>query len=116
MVLGVSGVFETTLVLAAAKAATLVFGGLVTLMSFRAYRRTGSPALRALMVGIGLVTAGAILGGVLHQVLDLELETSVAVQSIFTAIGFGVLTYSLYADTTAESSSGRTETTRVRRG
>jgi branched-subunit amino acid ABC-type transport system permease component len=95
-------VIEATLVLAVAKAATLVFGGLVTLMSFRAYRRTGSPALRALMVGIGLVTTGAILGGLLHQFVGLPLETSVSVQSIFTAIGFAVLSYSMYADSGTE--------------
>lgn len=84
--------------LTASKAATLLFGGLLTLLSVRAYRRTGSPALRALAVGIGLVTAGAILGGVLHRILGLSLATSATLQSVFTAVGFGVLTYSLYTE------------------
>ena len=82
----------------AAQTATFVFGGAVTVLAVRAYRRTGSPALRALAVGIGLLTAGALLGGTLHQVAGLGLRTSVTVQSVATAVGFAVLTYSLYTD------------------
>jgi len=89
---------ERTLLLVIAKTATLTFGTLLTYLSHSAYRRTGSGALRALAVGIGLVTAGAILGGGLHQLLGLPLRTSVIVQSVFTAAGFAVLTYSLYTD------------------
>jgi hypothetical protein len=93
-----SSVFDPRLVLAAMKSVTLVFGGILTWLSMRAYRRTGAPALRALGLGIGLVTAGAFLGGLLHQTDVLGLELSVSVQSVFTAVGFGVLTYSLYVD------------------
>lgn len=88
---------ETTVVLALTKAATLSFGALLAGLSWRAYRRTADPALRALAVGIGLVTVGAILGGVLHKGIDIRLAVAVSVQSIFTATGFAVLTYSLYA-------------------
>ena len=76
---------------------TLACGGLVTLLAGRAYRRTGSPALRALAAGLGLVTVGSLTAGVLHQFLGTPFETSVAVQSVFTAVGFAVLAYSLYA-------------------
>lgn len=88
----------TAALLVAAKTATLVFGGIITVLAVRAYRRTGSPALRALALGIGLLTAGALVGGALHQLLGLSLEIGVLVQSCFTAVGFGVLTYSLYTD------------------
>lgn len=87
----------TTVVLVAAKTATLVFGGALTVLSYKAYRRTGSPALRALALGIGLLMAGAIVGGLLHQVVGLGLEESVSVQSVVTAVGFAVMTYSLFA-------------------
>lgn len=89
--------------LTAAKTVTLLFGGTLTLLSFRAYRRTGSPALRALAGGIGLVATGAILGGALDQVLDFPLRTSATIQSVFTALGFGVLTYSLYTESPAQA-------------
>ena len=89
---------EQTLLLVVTKATTLTFGTLLTYFSYRAYRRTHSGSLRALTVGIGLVTVGAILGGGLHQLADLPLRLSVSVQSVFTALGFAVLTYSLYTE------------------
>lgn len=79
------------------KSLTLVMGGLVTFFSYRAFSRTGSPALRALAIGFGIVTAGAFLGGVLHQLTSIGFETSVLVQTVLTTIGFGVIVYSLYA-------------------
>ncbi|MFB6141531.1 MAG: hypothetical protein ABEJ26_13980 [Halosimplex sp.] len=100
--------FETAILLAASKTATLSFGALLAGLSWRAYRRTADPALRALAVGIGLVTVGAILGGVLHKVLDIELAAAVSVQSVFTAAGFAVLTYSLYAGNGTERESSQT--------
>ncbi len=94
----------TATVLVAAKTATLVFGGVLTLFSYRAFRRTGSPALRALTAGIGLLVVGATLGGLLHQVVGLSLAVSVSVQSVFTAAGFAVMTYSLYVKVPAPTS------------
>jgi|AntRauTorcE11898_2_1112593.scaffolds.fasta_scaffold60140_2 phage tail protein X len=86
---------------------TLLCGGTVTLLAWRAYRRTASPALRALAAGLGLVTIGALLAGGLHQFLGVRFETSVGVQSTFTALGFVTLAYSLYA---RWDPPGRTET------
>lgn len=88
----------TTVILVAAKATTLIFGGALTLLSYRAFRRTGSSALQILTVGIGLLTTGAIVGGILHQFVGVPLEVSVSVQSVFTAVGFAVMTYSLFTD------------------
>lgn len=76
---------------------TLVCGGTVTLLAGRAYRRTESQALGALAVGLGFVTVGALVAGVLHQLVGLDFGTGVTVQSTFTAVGFAVLAYSLYA-------------------
>jgi len=84
-----------------AKTLTLVIGGLITYYSFRAYRRTGATQHRLLSVGFGILTLGAIAGGVLDLVVgtyygeDL-LYTSVFVSSATTAIGLAVILYSLY--------------------
>ncbi len=86
---------DTYLVLT--KAVTLLAGGFVTLLAVRAYRRTGSAALRALAIGLGLVTLGGLLGGAVHQFTGLDIRVGVGIQSTFTAIGFAVLAYSLYA-------------------
>lgn len=83
--------------IAATQTVTLLAGGFVTLLAVRAYRRTGAPALRALAVGLGLVTAGALLAGVVHQVARTDIATAIAIQSTAMALGFTVLAYSLYA-------------------
>lgn len=89
------------LLIVASKTATLLCGGLVTTLAYRAYARTGSPALRALAFGLAFVTVGALVAGALHQFVGVSLQAGVAVQSAFTALGFVVLAYSLYARSTA---------------
>ncbi|MFC4408025.1 DUF7521 family protein [Haloarchaeobius iranensis] len=82
------------------KTLALVFGGLITYFATKAYRRTGSPALRALAVGFGFVTLGAILAGAFDQFLmgPDDRTVALAVESLLTTVGFGVILYSLYAD------------------
>jgi len=96
---------DLTLVVVATKAVTFTFGGILTWLSYRAFLRTRAPAMRALAAGIGLVTVGALLGGVVHQVLELSMLAGVAVQGVFSAAGFVVLTYSLYAEGPSRSVS-----------
>lgn len=86
----------STLVLVVAKTVTVVLGSVITLLAARAFRRTGSPALRSLAAGIGLITLGALAGGALHQVFGVALAVGVAVQAVCTAVGFAVMTYSIY--------------------
>lgn len=81
-----------------AKAGILVLGGLITFFSYKAYQRTGVPALRLLALGFGVVTFGSFLGGVLDQLLGIELATSVLIDSLLTLLGFVVIFYSLYAE------------------
>ncbi len=85
-------------VLVATKTLTLVCGVVLTTLTYRAYRRTHSTAMRVLSVGIGLVTAGAVLAGSLNQLAGVPLVVSTTVESLFTAAGFLVMTYSLYSD------------------
>lgn len=81
------------------KTLSLVMGGLVTYYAYRAYRRTEAPALRALAIGFGLVTLGALLAGALDQVVRVEDRTwALLVESALTALGFAVILYSLYAE------------------
>jgi len=91
---------EVGILLVVAKTITVVCGSTLTVLAARAARRTSSRALRALAAGIGLLTIGALAGGLGHQYLGVSLEASVTVQSVFTALGLGVMTYSLYADDT----------------
>lgn len=79
-----------------AKVVGLVLGGLLTHLALRAYRRTGSPALRAVAVGFGVVTFGLALGGGLDRVLGFEFMVGVLAQSVLLVVGFAVIAYSLY--------------------
>ena len=91
-------VHPSTVLMVAAKTLTLACGLVLTTLTYRAYRRTRSTAMRVLSVGIGLVTAGAVLAGSLNQLAGVPLTVSTAVESLFTAAGFLVMTYSLYSD------------------
>lgn len=83
------------LAIVSANTVTLVVGGFVTLLAYRAHRRTGSRSLRALTVGLGCITVGTLLGGLLHQSGVAPLLVGVTVQSGFTALGFLLLAWSL---------------------
>jgi len=87
-----------TTVVIALKTLTLALGGLITFFAFKAYRRTGSPALRALTIGFGIVTLGALLAGVADQALHLRRSTVLVIESALSAVGFAAIAYSLYAD------------------
>lgn len=80
------------------KAGTLLFGGLITYLSYKAYRTTGSPDLRSLSAGFAIVTLGALLGGFADQILHVDLNVGVLVDSVLTMVGFLVITYSLYRE------------------
>ncbi|MFC6723084.1 hypothetical protein ACFQE1_01490 [Halobium palmae] len=80
------------------KTLTLVLGGSITFYAFKAYRRTTSPALRALALGFGAVTLGALFAGIIDQLLPLNPDFALVVESSFTTIGFGIILYSLYVE------------------
>jgi hypothetical protein len=83
-------------VIVATKTLTLLLGGMITFLSLKAYRRTGSASLRALAVGFAIVAIGSLLGGSSWLIFDTDLLTSVAIESVVLTIGFGVVVYSLY--------------------
>jgi hypothetical protein len=82
----------------ALKTLVLILGGLITYFALKAHRRTGEPALRALAIGFGIVTLGALTAGALDQVLRAEQELALLAESLLTAVGFGVIVYSLYVE------------------
>lgn len=98
----------STVLLVAAKTVMLICGIALTTVTYRAYARNGAPAMRALSYGIGLVTAGGVLAGSLHQLVGVPVATSSVVESVFMAAGFAVMTYSLYAEQPAGPASPET--------
>jgi len=86
----------TPTAIVALKTITLLLGGTITYLSYKAYRRTGAPPLRALAAGFGVVTLGSLLAGVLDQVLQSGFQLGLFVESALVALGFGIIVYSLY--------------------
>lgn len=80
------------------KTGILLFGGLITYFSLKAYRRTRAPALRALTIGFGTVTLGALLGGIVDQVLGIPFGVGILIDAMLTLVGFMIITYSMYAE------------------
>jgi len=80
------------------KTLTLVLGGIITYLAFKAYQRIGSAALRSLTLGFGLITLGALLAGVVDQVVGLQTDLAIVVESVLTVIGLAVIIHSLYVD------------------
>jgi hypothetical protein len=81
------------------KTLTLLLGGSITYYAFKAYRRTGSPALRALAAGFGVITVGALAAGIVDQLVPMLGPTvALVVESLFTTLGFGVILYSLFVE------------------
>lgn len=80
------------------KVLTLVLGGLITFLAWKAYRRTDEQSLRALTWGFAVITLGSLLAGVVHLLSPMGLLAGVLLQSILTAVGFAVIVYSLYVE------------------
>lgn len=80
------------------KTITLGLGCGIAYIAYKAYRRTRSPSLRALAVGFGIVTIGALFAGIAHQLLGVGLQAGILINSVLTALGFTIIMYSLYAE------------------
>lgn len=80
------------------KTVILLLGSGITFIAYKAYRRTGAASLRALGVGFGIITFGALLAGIANQILSVSLEMGVLINSILVAIGFAIILYSLYLE------------------
>jgi len=74
--------------------------GILTYLAYQAYRRTGSPSLRTLTVGLGLVATSTLAGGLLYQLGFIEFDVCIGVESSLTAVGFLVVLYALYVGDT----------------
>lgn len=80
------------------KTLTLALGGLVTYLAYSAFRKTGASGLGLLAGGFATITLGALVAGILDQLLLVPAETALTIESALTALGFAVIAYSLYRD------------------
>lgn len=90
---------HTDALVVALKAITLGLGGMITYFAYRAYTRTRAKPLKYLALGFGFVTFGSLLAGAFDQFfVDISRDLALVVESALTAIGFAIITYSLYSE------------------
>ena len=80
------------------KTVILLLGGTITYFAYQASQRTRTTPLRTLALGFGVITVGALFGGVAHQFVSASIVSGVLINSILTAAGFAIITYSLYME------------------
>jgi hypothetical protein len=84
--------------LVVAKLVTLALGAAIAVEAYRGYRRHDSWPMLYLAVGFAIISVGAIVEGLLFDVLKLSIFTSGAIQTAIVAVGMAVVLYSLHAD------------------
>ncbi|RBI59781.1 hypothetical protein DMJ13_21975 [halophilic archaeon] len=80
------------------KTVILLLGSSITYIAFKAYQRTGTPSLRVLGIGFGVVTFGVLLAGIAHQILLVSFQVGILINSVLVAIGLAIVMYSLYLE------------------
>lgn len=74
---------------------TAVGGLFVAALAYRGYRRNGSAKMRALAVGVGLLTTGVFLAAVTTAVLGAGDGVVLLVRGLVTVIGLCTVLYAI---------------------
>lgn len=74
---------------------TAVVGLFVATLAYRGYRRNGSAKMRALAVGIGLLTTGVFLAAVTTAVIGAGDGVVLLVRGLVTVIGLCTVLYAI---------------------
>ena len=85
--------------LVVAKLITMVIGLVIAATAYRGYRRSGSEPMWYLAVGFAIISVGAVIEGILFDVLQFSIFWAGTVQTSIVALGMLVILYSLYGGT-----------------
>lgn len=84
--------------LVVAKLVTMGLGVLITYQAYRGYRTHGSDPMLYVAIGFLFVSVGAVIEGVLFEIVGLSIFTAGAIQTSIVAVGMLVILYALYGD------------------
>jgi len=79
----------------ASRALTAGVGLFVAALAYRGFRRNGAPKMRALAVGIGLLTAGVFLAVVVADLVGAGAGIVLLVRGLVTVVGLTAVLYAL---------------------
>ena len=79
-----------------AKLVTMVLGFLIAYQAYRGYRRNNSRPLLYVAIGFVFISFGAVIEGILFDVVGFTLSDSGTVATIIVAVGMLSVLYALY--------------------
>ena len=82
--------------LVAGKLVTMTLGFVIAYQAYRGYRRNDSAPMLYVAVGFLFISFGAVIEGVLFEVVGLSFTQAGAVQTAIVAVGMLFVLYSLY--------------------
>ncbi|KAB1185135.1 MULTISPECIES: hypothetical protein [Haloferax] len=82
--------------LVVAKLVTMLLGFLIAYQAYRGYRRNDSQPMFYVAVGFVFISFGAVIEGILFDVVGLSLSDAGTVATIIVAIGMLSVLYALY--------------------
>lgn len=86
-----------------AKLITIALGLLIAYQAYRGYRTHGSPPMLYVAIGFVFISVGAVIEGILFEIVGLEIYRASAIQTGIVALGMLVILYSLYGSGTVRS-------------
>lgn len=89
-----------------AKLVTVGLGLLITYQAYKGYRIHGSEPMLYVAIGFLFISVGAVIEGVLFDVVGLSIFLSGTIQTTVVAIGMLVILYSLYGRIPQETKGG----------
>lgn len=87
---------QTFAILSVLKLFTVAAGLYIVYLGTRAYQKNPQRPLLWLVVGILVLTLGAISEGAAYQGLNWSLDQSHVFEALVTLLGFGILVYSVW--------------------
>lgn len=79
-----------------AKLVTMLLGFLIAYQAYRGYRRSNSQPMLYVAIGFVFVSFGAVIEGILFDVVGLSLENAATVATAIVAVGMLTILYALY--------------------
>ena len=79
-----------------AKLVTMTLGFVIAYQAYRGYRRSNGQSMLYLAIGFAIISFGAIIEGVLFDVVGLTLHNAGMVATATVALGMLTILYSLY--------------------
>ncbi|WP_254538779.1 DUF7521 family protein [Halomarina litorea] len=79
-----------------AKLVTMALGFVIAYQAYRGYRRANSQSMLYLAVGFAIISFGAIIEGILFDVVGLTFHNAGTVATAIVAIGMLTILYALF--------------------